>query len=57
MEKRISGKDALIEELKGELAACKSIPGKEGENQPSMIKELENCLFMGGCPHQNTKER
>ena len=42
VEKRISDKDALIEELKGELAALKSIPGKEGENQPSMIKELEN---------------
>ena len=42
VEERISEKDALIEELKGELTACKNIPGKEGENQPSMIKELEN---------------
>ena len=40
--KCIKEKDAVIEELKGELAACKNMSGKEGENQPSVIKEHEN---------------
>lgn len=42
VEKRIQEKDAMIEELKVELAARKNMPGMEGESQPSMIKELEN---------------
>ena len=42
VEKRANEKDAVIEELKRELAAGRPLPGKEGENEPSMEKELEN---------------
>ena len=41
-EKRMNEKDALIEELKCELVACKNNPVKEGESPPSMIKGLES---------------
>jgi hypothetical protein len=42
VEKRMNEKDAMIEELKKELVAGRPLPGKEGENEPSMVKELEN---------------
>ena len=43
-EKRMNEKDALIEELKGELAACKSKDacGEEREIQPAVVIELDN---------------
>ena len=41
MENRIKEKDTVIKELKEELVACKIMPKIEGENQPFMLKELE----------------
>ena len=41
MEKCMREKDAIIEELKGELAAYKLASNKEEDTQPSMLKELE----------------
>ena len=41
MEKCMRGKDAITEELKGELAAYKLASKKEEDTQPSMLKELE----------------
>ena len=41
MEKCMREKDAIIEELKGELATFKLASNKEEDTQPSMLKELE----------------
>ena len=42
MEKCMREKDAIIEELKGELAACKLASKKEEDTQPSMLKQLRS---------------